>query len=77
MLCEKCHKREATEHLTSCVAGESGVIKHDFCEDCFPLSSMSKSEQVVAVLEFFGAPPDVITDVSIIEAEAGEDPESR
>jgi hypothetical protein len=73
MLCEKCHKREATVHLTSCVAGESGVIHHDFCEDCFPFSSMSKSEQTAAIREFSGLPPDV----PIIQAEAGEGSESR
>jgi protein-arginine kinase activator protein McsA len=73
MLCEKCNKREATVHLTSCATEKSGVIQHDFCEDCFPLSSMSKSEQAAAIRKFFGAPPDG----PIIEAEAGEGPESR
>jgi len=65
MLCEKCHKREATVHLTSCVAGESGVIH--LCEDCFPFSSTT------AIREVFGLPPDF----PIIEAKAGEGPESR
>jgi protein-arginine kinase activator protein McsA len=35
MLCELCHQREATVHLTQKVPGKPAKKRH-VCEDCFP-----------------------------------------
>jgi len=35
MRCEKCHKNEATIHLTEVDARSSKIRKRDFCEACF------------------------------------------
>ena len=59
MLCEKCHKREATVHLTTCVAGEAAVGHQNYCEVCFPFASMSGEEQNAAIRELLGVPPEV------------------
>jgi hypothetical protein len=65
MLCEKCHKREATVHLTSNVPTETltdhpelrGLVGHrDLCDVCFPFGSMSEEEREATLRELFGAP---------------------
>ena len=35
MLCEQCHEREATVHVTMIVAPSGTMTKHDYCESCF------------------------------------------
>ena len=79
MLCEKCHSRQATVHLTSDVSLTSGAAgevfggHRDFCEICFPFGSLPEEQQTAAIRELLGLPPDV----PIISAEAGESPDSR
>jgi hypothetical protein len=34
MLCERCHEREATVHLTRCNGDTGEMTKHDLCEPC-------------------------------------------
>ena len=67
MLCEICHKREATVHVTSNVPTEDLVdhpelevlVGHrDLCDVCFPFGSMSKRERDAAVRKLFEVPPD-------------------
>ncbi len=57
MLCEICHKREATVHLTSCVGGGDHVDHRGFCDACFPFGSMPKEEQDAALRKLYGVPP--------------------
>ncbi len=77
MLCEKCHSRQATIHLTLDagldVAGEVFGRQRNFCEACFPFASLPEEQRNAAILELLGLPPDV----PIIEAAAGESPDSR
>jgi len=56
MLCDICHKREATVHLTSVTPDE--VLGHrDLCEICFPFGTMSKQEREAAALKLIPHPP--------------------
>ena len=66
MLCEICHKREATVHVTSNVPTEDlvshpeleGLVgEHDVCDVCVPLHTKSKEELDAAVRKLFQAPP--------------------
>jgi protein-arginine kinase activator protein McsA len=43
MLCENCHEREATVHVTDLTDGLV-LARHDFCEICSPIRSMSREE---------------------------------
>jgi protein-arginine kinase activator protein McsA len=52
MLCELCHTRDATVHLTQKAPGKEPRQRH-LCQICFPSESMSDSEQAEAVLRFF------------------------
>jgi hypothetical protein len=66
MLCEICHKREATVHVTSNVPTDD-LVEHpelqarigerDLCEVCLPLDSMSKEELVATARKLFPVPP--------------------
>ena len=66
MLCEICHKREATVHVTSNVPTED-LVGHpelkalvgegDVCDVCLPLDSMSKEKLAATVRKLFHAPP--------------------
>ena len=42
MLCEKCHQREATVHLTFMFGGK--MLKKDFCETCGPTEDQMKQD---------------------------------
>ncbi len=66
MLCEICHKREATVHLTSNVPTDDliahpelkGLVgEHDVCDVCVPAQSMSKEELDATVRKLFLTPP--------------------
>ncbi len=57
MVCEICHKREATVHLNSCTAGEAAVAHWNFCQVCFPFESMSKEEKEAAFRRLLNMPP--------------------
>ena len=58
MLCELCHKLDATVHLVKKAPGKEPTKRH-LCEVCFPADSMSDSEQAQKLLELFGdKPPD-------------------
>lgn len=35
MLCERCHEREATVHVTGVDDVSSSTTQHEFCESCF------------------------------------------
>lgn len=59
MLCEICHEREATVHLTLCASAECPVTRRDFCEQCLPFGSMSNEQQSAALRKLFEIPPDV------------------
>jgi protein-arginine kinase activator protein McsA len=52
MLCELCHKREATVHLTQQAPGIEAKELH-LCESCFPAHGMSDYEQAVAAARLF------------------------
>jgi hypothetical protein len=66
MLCDICHKREATVHVTSNVPIED-LVDHpklealvgerDVCDVCLPLASMSMEELKATVLRVFHVPP--------------------
>jgi hypothetical protein len=56
MLCEICHKREATVHLTSVTPDEVLGHRH-VCEVCFPVGTMSKQERDAAALKLIPHPP--------------------
>jgi protein-arginine kinase activator protein McsA len=53
MRCEKCHKNEATIHLTEVVARSSRIRKGDFCEACFreSESELLKRPHLVKVVD--------------------------
>jgi protein-arginine kinase activator protein McsA len=59
MLCESCHEKEATVHLTQKSPGESDRQRH-LCSECFPAGG-SDADQVRAISKQFGMnlPPDV------------------
>jgi protein-arginine kinase activator protein McsA len=40
MVCEQCHEREATVHVTKEVAPSGTMTKHDYCESCFSQTDM-------------------------------------
>jgi protein-arginine kinase activator protein McsA len=42
MLCEKCHKTEATVHVTEVVAGSGQMKKRNLCEACWNDTEISK-----------------------------------
>jgi hypothetical protein len=66
MLCEICHKREATVHVTSNVptedlAGhperEALVGERDVCDVCLPLGNISREELEAMARKLFQVPP--------------------
>jgi protein-arginine kinase activator protein McsA len=57
MLCEICHKREATVHLSLCTPGAASVGHREFCEKCFPFESLSNEERQAAIRKLVGLPP--------------------
>ncbi len=58
MLCEICNKREAIVHLTESGLGPE-TRHHDFCEECFPVEDISRTELKKQAIEFFhDEPPD-------------------
>jgi len=54
MLCDNCHERRATMHITVQVSGEA-QRKRDFCEVCFP-PNLSEAEHQAKVREYFFGP---------------------
>jgi protein-arginine kinase activator protein McsA len=56
MLCDNCHERAATVHITVMVAGE-GQRKGDFCEVCFPPNLSEAEHQAKVHQYFFGSSP--------------------
>ena len=57
MLCEICHQREATVHLTLCTSGDDSAARRDFCEICLPFNSMTDEERNAAVRKLLALPP--------------------
>jgi len=66
MLCDICHQREATVHLTSNVPAEDLVAQpelealvgeRDVCDVCLPLDSTSKEKLEAVARKLFHAPP--------------------
>ena len=62
MLCEICHKREATVHVTSNVPTETladhpeleALVGHrDLCDVCLPFVTMSREEREATVRKLF------------------------
>jgi len=54
MLCDNCHERPATMHITVQGAGEA-QRKRDFCVVCFP-PNLSEAEHQAKVREYFFGP---------------------
>jgi hypothetical protein len=54
MLCERCHEREVTVHVTHSDGDAGTTTKHDFCESC------ASSSPVVDLALRYG--PDVISE---------------
>jgi len=52
MLCEKCHAKEATVHLTQEMVGEQAKQRH-LCAECFPVGG-SAPDEVRAIFREFG-----------------------
>lgn len=50
MLCERCHEREATVHLTSVMGDE--VTKTDFCEECFRSVGSHEANEAFSVFHY-------------------------
>ncbi|HSU54910.1 MAG TPA: hypothetical protein VLT36_12705 [Candidatus Dormibacteraeota bacterium] len=61
MLCEICHKNEATIHLTQKTPGQSDKRRH-LCAECFPEGG-TDADQIRAIAKRFGI--DLPADVEI------------
>ena len=57
MLCERCHERPATVHITQKTAGQSDK-KLDLCDVCFPIDGSEKEQAEMMTRLFKDKLPD-------------------
>jgi protein-arginine kinase activator protein McsA len=74
MLCDKCHQREATVHLTFMFGGK--MRKKDLCVECAP-TDVQRDTQRDAQCEVCGAPAATGWGTSMLSADGTKHEESH